>query len=195
MTHIVQAGENLYRIGLKYNISPEKLMQLNGLPDVTIYVGQKLNVRDELILTNESKILTFSDLCIVPDPIPQDIADALYLYHLLPIKKVEARLKTRVYPSEKSVWRTRGHELSQNRDGSSQHTFEEVHEHGRGAGDWTSAAPLKELRDALIAETNYRRIAVYYDSGFIHCDYKDPDNARALYEGFRDKPWEFKKII
>jgi len=40
-THIVQPGENLYRIALQYNVSVQTLMQFNGLrnPNV-IYVGQ-----------------------------------------------------------------------------------------------------------------------------------------------------------
>ncbi len=40
-THIVQPGENLYRIALKYNVSVQTLMQFNGIlnPNV-IYVGQ-----------------------------------------------------------------------------------------------------------------------------------------------------------
>lgn len=43
--HEVQRGENLFRIGLKYNISVDKLMQLNDLaPDDSIHPGQKLIV-------------------------------------------------------------------------------------------------------------------------------------------------------
>jgi len=42
ITHTVQAGENLYRIGLKYGVSWIDIMQANGLPNSTIYVGQQL---------------------------------------------------------------------------------------------------------------------------------------------------------
>ncbi len=42
-THIVQAGENLYRIGLKYGISAQALAWANGMANVNmVYVGQKL---------------------------------------------------------------------------------------------------------------------------------------------------------
>jgi nucleoid-associated protein YgaU len=42
-THIVQQGENLFRIGLKYGISWEAIAQANGITDPTqVYVGQKL---------------------------------------------------------------------------------------------------------------------------------------------------------
>jgi LysM repeat protein len=43
--HIVQPGETLYRIHVKYNISIKKLKELNGLKDNTIRVGQKIRLR------------------------------------------------------------------------------------------------------------------------------------------------------
>jgi len=44
-THTVAAGENLYRIGLKYGISWVSIAQLNQIPPpYTIYVGQTLNL-------------------------------------------------------------------------------------------------------------------------------------------------------
>ena len=43
--HVVQEGENLYRISLKYGVSVEKLRSLNDLqPDEAIYPGQELIV-------------------------------------------------------------------------------------------------------------------------------------------------------
>jgi LysM repeat protein len=45
VTHEVQRGENLFRIGLKYNISVDELMRLNSLsPGDSIHPGQKLVV-------------------------------------------------------------------------------------------------------------------------------------------------------
>jgi putative chitinase len=43
--HIVQPGENLYRISLNYDVSMQELARLNGItnPDM-IYVGQRLKV-------------------------------------------------------------------------------------------------------------------------------------------------------
>ncbi len=43
--HIVQPGETLYRIHVKYNIPVKKLKELNNLKDNTIHVGQKLKLR------------------------------------------------------------------------------------------------------------------------------------------------------
>ncbi len=41
--HIVQAGENLYRIGLRYGVSAQSLAWANGLTNVNmVYVGQRL---------------------------------------------------------------------------------------------------------------------------------------------------------
>jgi LysM repeat protein len=43
--HIVQAGENLYRIGLRYGVSAEALAAHNGITNVhRIYVGQELRI-------------------------------------------------------------------------------------------------------------------------------------------------------
>lgn len=42
--HIVQRGENLFRIGLKYGVSVTALQRANGLTGTTIYVGQRLNI-------------------------------------------------------------------------------------------------------------------------------------------------------
>lgn len=42
--HIVQPGENLFRIGLKYGVSWSAIMQANGLTSTNIYVGQQLTI-------------------------------------------------------------------------------------------------------------------------------------------------------
>lgn len=42
--HTVQEGETLYRISLKYNISLEKLKEINHLKDNVLFVGQKLKI-------------------------------------------------------------------------------------------------------------------------------------------------------
>lgn len=42
-THIVQRGENLYRIGKRYGVRAEVIQQVNGIDDVTtLQVGQRL---------------------------------------------------------------------------------------------------------------------------------------------------------
>jgi LysM repeat protein len=44
-THVVQAGENLYRIGLRYGLSWVTLAQYNNLPNASVvYVGQVLRI-------------------------------------------------------------------------------------------------------------------------------------------------------
>lgn len=45
-THVVQPGENLFRIGLRYGVTVEALMRLNGLTSIYIYVGQTLLIPD-----------------------------------------------------------------------------------------------------------------------------------------------------
>ncbi len=44
--HTVQRGENLYRIGLRYNLSTTTLQSMNGIRDANrIYAGQNLCVK------------------------------------------------------------------------------------------------------------------------------------------------------
>ena len=46
-THVVQAGENLYRIGLRYGCSVEQMAAANGIANVSLIdVGQVLQVPD-----------------------------------------------------------------------------------------------------------------------------------------------------
>jgi membrane-bound lytic murein transglycosylase D len=42
ISHIVVAGENLFRISQKYNVTVEEIKKWNNLPDNNIKVGQKL---------------------------------------------------------------------------------------------------------------------------------------------------------
>ena len=43
--HVVKKGESLYRIGLKYNITVDRLKELNNLQNNAINVGQRLRVK------------------------------------------------------------------------------------------------------------------------------------------------------
>ena len=44
-THVVAAGENLFRISLKYNVTLQALMQANGITNPNlVYVGQVLRI-------------------------------------------------------------------------------------------------------------------------------------------------------
>ncbi len=42
--YTVRTGDNLYRIGLKYNVSPGYIQKLNNKPNQLVYVGEKLKV-------------------------------------------------------------------------------------------------------------------------------------------------------
>jgi LysM repeat protein len=42
ITHLVQAGETLFKIGLRYGVSWPDIMEANHLPSTTIYAGQTL---------------------------------------------------------------------------------------------------------------------------------------------------------
>lgn len=43
--HVVQAGDNLFRIGLRYGFTPEELAAYNNIPDITrIDVGQIIKI-------------------------------------------------------------------------------------------------------------------------------------------------------
>jgi len=44
--HIVQSGETLFKIGLKYNVSWTAIQSANGLADTRIYTGQQLTIPD-----------------------------------------------------------------------------------------------------------------------------------------------------
>lgn len=44
--HTVQAGETLFRIGLRYGVGWRTLMAVNGLTSITIYPGQQLIIPD-----------------------------------------------------------------------------------------------------------------------------------------------------
>ncbi|RAJ98212.1 LysM repeat protein [Larkinella arboricola] len=45
LIHVVQAGENMYRIGLRYKVKPTQIQQWNNLPDLTAVVGARLVIR------------------------------------------------------------------------------------------------------------------------------------------------------
>lgn len=44
LTHVVQRGENLYRIGLRYGVSQSTIKSANGLKSSALQVGQKLRI-------------------------------------------------------------------------------------------------------------------------------------------------------
>ncbi|HLV44619.1 MAG TPA: LysM peptidoglycan-binding domain-containing protein, partial [Aggregatilineales bacterium] len=44
VVHVVQPGENLFRIALRYGTTVQAIQQANGLTGTLIYVGQRLTI-------------------------------------------------------------------------------------------------------------------------------------------------------
>ena len=53
--HVVQNGENIYRISLKYNIKQRDLLDINNLKDSNVWVGQKLILPSTTSVSNSDK--------------------------------------------------------------------------------------------------------------------------------------------
>ena len=51
IVHIVQPGENLFRIGLRYGVTAAQLQAANQLPNITIFVGQQLRIPPAVAVT------------------------------------------------------------------------------------------------------------------------------------------------
>lgn len=47
-THVVSPGESLYKIGLRYGVSAQRIMDINGLKSSYINPGQKLYIEDKI---------------------------------------------------------------------------------------------------------------------------------------------------
>lgn len=115
--------------------------------------------------------LLISDFNISGEPIPQEIADKILQYHLLPMEKVKKELGINIYPSLKSGYRSLKWEKKKGRSGNSQHTFK-----AEGATDWT-CDDFEENKSALLTAminlTEYKRFCFY--NSFIHADYAGLD--------------------
>ena len=125
-----------------------------------------------------------SELCIDKSKdVPQHIADKILLYHILPMNKVRHELGLPINCSQNSGWRPKEWELSKGRSGKSKHCFL-IDE--KGAADWT-AGDLKQLFKLILKHTEYTRIAVYPNAGFIHCDYSA--SKRQLFLSTNSSKW------
>jgi len=133
-----------------------------------------------------------SELCIMPTAIPQEVADKLWKYHLLPMNRVRAQLGFPITASQQSGYRPVAWELSQGRNGKSQHCF-----HGLGAVDWTTPGRtdlLDALQSLILERTDYSRITRY--ATFIHCDYRPlPNGSRRLYASGKDSKWKLVREL
>jgi len=129
-----------------------------------------------------------SDFNISGQPIPEDVADKILLYHILPLNQVRKAMGFAIWPSQKSGYRPLWWEKKQGRNGNSQHVFR-----GKGAVDITCSdfeAHKWTLVKALADHTEYTRISLY--STFIHCDYAGLD--RVVYSENWTEKWPLEEI-
>ena len=68
MIHVVQPGENLFRIGLRYGVSWTAIMEANRLADTTIYVGQQLIIPGTNALPDAGALPAPTEVSVQPAP-------------------------------------------------------------------------------------------------------------------------------
>ena len=56
--HIVQNGDNIYRISLKYKITQKELMEANNLTGSNVFVGQKLKLPKNAVFEDDNQTNT-----------------------------------------------------------------------------------------------------------------------------------------
>lgn len=136
---------------------------------------------------------TISEFCITKAPIPQNIADKILKWHILPMLFVRKLLNDYITASKRSGYRPVRYELLHRRLGGSQHCFKK---NSKGAVDWTTRpSKISELLDLIIKHTKYTRIAYNKKKNFIHCDYKVQDGKRYYFEYDDNGEWKFVKFI
>lgn len=132
-------------------------------------------------------MLNISDFNRTGEPIPEDVADKIVEHHLLPLLRLQQVVDFTIKVSMKSGYRPLWYELEKGRDGTSQHTFDDL-----GAADLTCDNWRKNKKAFLMAlrlHTEYTRIADY--GSFFHCDHKPDPRGRVLF----DKAWKPIKIL
>lgn len=139
-----------------------------------------------------------SEFNITGQPIPEEVADDLLHYHMIPGQIVSDKTGIDIYPSQKSSYRPVWWEKQRRRSGNSQHTFKKITgQKERGATDWTSD-DFKHDKEAIIKsfieDTNYTRIAIY--NTFLHTDYKPTKSGkRELYQSDAQSNWKLLKYV
>lgn len=139
---------------------------------------------------------TISEICILKDPVPQDVADKLLKYHIMPMNAVREMLGKPITASQKAGYRPKHYEIQRGRSGNSQHCFEGT---SLGAVDWTCSDP-EALLALILAHTDYKRVCYYPNNGFIHCDYKETGIDKAGHKRYFEcqspiSSWEFIKYV
>ena len=87
--------------------------------------------------------------------------------HIGELNPVRGKLGVPVHISKNSGYRPVAYELSKGRSGKSQHCYV-----GEGAVDVTCEAGKFQRLYELLQDSGYKRICLYPDKMFIHCDYK-----------------------
>lgn len=114
-----------------------------------------------------------------PVPVPLYVINNMVKYHFLPLNVVRTEFGHPVLVSSNSGFRSFEYELSQDRNGTSIHTYgtgvangEPTPYQAKGATDVSTTAMHKfdELA-VLLARTGYTRLIIYPEQKFIHCDY------------------------
>lgn len=130
--------------------------------------------------------------------VPNDIADKLYWYHIIPMIPVRAKLGVPITASQFSGFRPLWWEKWKGRSGKSQHTFGQIDKNtfdkeSKGAVDWTCKDFMLRFPDLLqlmIEHTEYTRFAIY--KSFIHADYKPTASGkREVYNSDASSNWTF----
>ena len=134
---------------------------------------------------------SISDFVIDGKPITCGIADKILLFHIMPLQKVRDFLGKPIWISQKSGYRRQSWERARGRNGNSQHCFR-----GKGAVDLTWGGDIDVLLDAVVQNTKYKRMAVYYDNNqqFIHCDWKETsEGKRQIFKSTPASRWTLLK--
>lgn len=129
---------------------------------------------------------SFLEFIIDPaHPTPMEVYDKILQHHIAAVLPYRLESGIELWPSANSGYRHRQWELDHNRDGTSEHTFED-----KGATDWTTLATnLRDFAEYLITESGYTRVAWYPNDQFFHCDYKYPERGRRCFIA-RPAGWE-----
>ena len=127
-------------------------------------------------------------------PVPQDVADKIFHYHIWPAISIREAFGQPMWASQGSAWRSVAHEQAMGRSGKGEHTFtgDPAREsNGWGAVDWTcNPAHLADLLDHLWVSSPYSRICLYPGSKFIHCDYRMRSRGKRFFVVKPDGEWE-----
>jgi hypothetical protein len=110
---------------------------------------------------------SLAEFLIEPDkPTPLDVLEKIFRYHIVPLNPIRHELKMPIHVSKNSGYRSVEYERLKGRSGNSEHTFKDM-----GAVDLT-CADMNALFNLLVKFSPYRRIAIYKEQNFVHCDYK-----------------------